>query len=411
MWRAGFTTLIVFTFFTSAAAAQQPCTTDARLVVDELYRHMLEREADPGSADSVRRLQGGQATVRDIVREIAISPEHIQRFLQAESGEAVTYERAVVRLYRHMLDRRLDPAGQRAFAELAQRINVSAVVDQILASPEYRSNLGDFGVPGSTLRLCSANGQSWSAPSAAPPQAGTQDLEPRFRRMDTNSDGTISNREWQGTRQTFRDQDWNNDGVLSGEEVSTDPRRIDRSREEEAFNRQQRFEVLDVNKNNRVDFNEWQGSVTAFDRLDRNSDGILTRGEITGNARGQQRQQGAVATTGNGVVVDSRQRWTDSGLDVRAGEMLTITTSGSLRLAADGEFASAGGLRRRAARAAPLPQSVAGGLIARIGNGAPIFVGDRPSIRAPGTGRLYFGVNDDNLTDNSGEFTVSVSIR
>jgi len=33
----------------AVAAAQQPCTTDARNVVNELYRHMLERQADPAS--------------------------------------------------------------------------------------------------------------------------------------------------------------------------------------------------------------------------------------------------------------------------------------------------------------------------------------------------------------------------
>ena len=31
----------------ASASAQQPCTTDARHVVDEMYRHMLERTPDP----------------------------------------------------------------------------------------------------------------------------------------------------------------------------------------------------------------------------------------------------------------------------------------------------------------------------------------------------------------------------
>ena len=47
------------------SSAQQPCTTDARHVVNELYRHILERSADPGSQGWVDKLQGGM-TVSDL---------------------------------------------------------------------------------------------------------------------------------------------------------------------------------------------------------------------------------------------------------------------------------------------------------------------------------------------------------
>jgi hypothetical protein len=42
--------------FSSSVAAQQPCTTDAQQVVDELYRHMLERQPDAASSNWVRQL-------------------------------------------------------------------------------------------------------------------------------------------------------------------------------------------------------------------------------------------------------------------------------------------------------------------------------------------------------------------
>ena len=71
----------------SFSAAQQPCTTDARLVVDEIYRHVLERAPDAASAASVDRLNSG-TTVREVVRGIAKSPEHIQRF-GTEARESV----------------------------------------------------------------------------------------------------------------------------------------------------------------------------------------------------------------------------------------------------------------------------------------------------------------------------------
>jgi hypothetical protein len=53
---------------------------------------------------------------------------------------------------------------------------------------------------------------------------------------------------------------------------------------------------------------------------------------------------------------------------------------------------------------------LAGGLLAQIDYYGPIFLGDRSTFTAPVNGRLYFGVNDDHLADNRGEFVVNVSI-
>ena len=55
--------------------------------------------------------------------------------------------------------------------------------------------------------------------------------------------------------------------------------------------------------------------------------------------------------------------------------------------------------------------TTAGSLIARIGNGGINTVGDRRSVRANQTGRLYLGVNDDHLADNAGSFRVMVDVR
>jgi hypothetical protein len=56
-------------------------------VVNELYRHMLERTAGEASVGWVRQLENGRMTVRDVVREIATSPEHLNRFFYTEFGE------------------------------------------------------------------------------------------------------------------------------------------------------------------------------------------------------------------------------------------------------------------------------------------------------------------------------------
>ena len=59
----------------------------------------------------------------------------------------------------------------------------------------------------------------------------------------------------------------------------------------------------------------------------------------------------------------------------------------------------------------PIPNRPAGALIGRVGDGdAPFFAGsDRGPYEMRGSGRLYLGVNDDYLQDNSGTFRVVVS--
>jgi hypothetical protein len=54
----------------------------------------------------------------------------------------------------------------------------------------------------------------------------------------------------------------------------------------------------------------------------------------------------------------------------------------------------------------------AGGLIARVGDSGPFFFGDGGSLgQVPASGRLFLGVNDDFLRDNSGEFRVVITVR
>jgi Phycobilisome Linker polypeptide/Domain of unknown function (DUF4214)/EF hand len=276
---------LALTFSPAFAMAQQPCTTDARQVVNELYRHMLERQADPGSAQWVKELESGRMTVRDVVRQIANSPEHMQRFGQAEAGEGTTYERSVARLYRHILGRQPDAGGQRAHAELMQRNGPDAVIDRIVNSNEYDQQFGDWGVPGAGgMRYCPPGNRT--ASQAAPVQVPVN--QRRFRGMDANNDGVISRNEWSGSRQSFETHDWNNDDVLTGEEVNEAAARRGRTVDDEAFDTMDSFEYLDVNNNNRIEAGEWHGTVAAFNRLDVNNDDILTREEMA-NYRGAAR--------------------------------------------------------------------------------------------------------------------------
>ena len=402
MWRVVTSAFIALTFVSSVASAQQPCTTDAGRVVSELYRHVLERGPDAGAQHWQQQLANGSMTVREVVRNLVTSQEHTQRFGQTEAGEGTPYERAVARMYRHILARQPDADGQRVHAQAAQQQGIAAVADSLLNSQEYRNSFGDWGVPGSGgVTFCAPNNTSFrnTAPSPAP---GLETVDNRFRGLDTNNDGRVTRSEWRGNDRTFYNQDWNNDGVLSGDEIREGGRRQARR------NADHDFDGLDRNRNSRIERREWQARGDEFNRLDVNGDNSLSRAELEGTA-----DDDVVGTSGNTVTVDSSVRWTDTGIDVRAGQTLMFDVDGSIRLSDNpGDFAAGSGSESgRRAAGAPVPNAPAGALIARVGNSAAVMVGDRRTVRAPRAGRLYLGVNDDHLADNQGTFDVTVNVR
>ena len=400
--------LLALTFAPSVALAQQPCTTDARQVVNELYRHMLERGADAGSNAWAAQLERG-GTVRDLVRAIAKSDEHEQRFWRQEAGEETPWVRAVGTLYRHILGRQPEGSAARSWAAQSVRSGMDSIVDAIINSPEYNQQFGDWGVPGSGgLRYCGPNNQG-AINNQTAPAAVTPVNQRRFRGMDRNNDGVISRNEWRGSRQSFDVHDWNNDGVLNGQEVDEAVARQGRTVDDENFDRVDQFENLDVNNNNRIDAREWHGTVVAFNRLDVNDDNVLSRAEFGATAV----NDNPVATSGDFVRVEGTQEWTDTGITVRAGDTINFDAQGTVRISNNrNDIAGVGGtLSNRREANAPLPNQVAGALIARIGNSPPLFIGNRRSVRAPFGGRLYLGVNDDNLSDNAGDFQVTVTVQ
>jgi Ca2+-binding EF-hand superfamily protein len=259
---------------------------------------MLERAPDSGSAGWVSRLQSG-TTVRDIVREIAKSSEHAQRFYNPGEG-AVAHERAVATLYRHILGRQPDSAGLSALTQTAMNSGLPAVVDTILNSREYNQNFGEWGVPGSGgIRYCGGT-QNSSATNRSM----------RFPNLDVNRDGVVSRSEWRGTANAFRVRDWNGDGVLSGDEVrmGANPPAASLEARDYSMSIDDRFDYLDANNNGSIAENEWDGTLDSFDRLDRNRDSRLTRVELSAGVRPPAAFR-AVDTNNDGRITMSEWPW------------------------------------------------------------------------------------------------------
>jgi hypothetical protein len=123
------------------------------------------------------------------------------------------------------------------------------------------------------------------------------------------------------------------------------------------------------------------------------------------------------ATTGSSsgadgaVSVSARQQWTSTGITVRRGQLVNFNTTGEIRLsnAAEDMAVPGGSKSGRYSPNAPLPGSLAGALIGRIGtNGRPFGIGNQTSVPMPADGVLFLGVNDDGLSDNDGEFRVQI---
>lgn len=119
------------------------------------------------------------------------------------------------------------------------------------------------------------------------------------------------------------------------------------------------------------------------------------------------------STPGNqsNITVSARQGWTPTGISVRQGQTVTFNATGEITLSnqANDVASPAGSKGGRFAPNAPLPQSLAGALIGKIGvNGKPFGIGDQTSVPMPADGLLFLGINDDGLTDNDGEFRVQI---
>jgi hypothetical protein len=117
------------------------------------------------------------------------------------------------------------------------------------------------------------------------------------------------------------------------------------------------------------------------------------------------------------ISVPGNSRGTDTGIDLRSGDNVTITATGSVTAGRRAGVVSPDGGRATGfgsiAGTYPVPGIGVGALIAyiRLPNGQitqPFALGSQRSFTAPSDGRLFLLINDDNYADNSGSFDVRI---
>ena len=111
-----------------------------------------------------------------------------------------------------------------------------------------------------------------------------------------------------------------------------------------------------------------------------------------------------------GVRADSANNgWTNSGLVVRKGQRLRISASGRVSLGR-GRFSTPGGLNNVMDQDKLMRNEATGALIAVIGddNDDFIVIGPRREFVAQRDGVLFLGVNEGDLTDNTGSYDIVI---
>lgn len=147
----------------------------------------------------------------------------------------------------------------------------------------------------------------------------------------------------------------------------------------------------------RRDFNSSDVSLISLSRM---HDAVATSGV-----------QAAQAVPAGALIVPGNQQWTPTNITVKSGETLRFQTTGEVRFTGDpnDRAQAAGSFAQKYVPSAPVPAAYAGALIGRVNNGRPFAIGDQSSVRMPASGTLFLGINDDNVSDNSGQFQVVIS--
>lgn len=111
------------------------------------------------------------------------------------------------------------------------------------------------------------------------------------------------------------------------------------------------------------------------------------------------------------VRVQANQAWTDTGIQVKKGDRVSFHASGQITFGQSaGQTAGPDGNGSMHQQSYPVPVMPVGGLIGKVGASPAFPIGSNTqAIVMPADGRLMLGINDNELGDNSGYFSVTIS--
>jgi hypothetical protein len=127
-------------------------------------------------------------------------------------------------------------------------------------------------------------------------------------------------------------------------------------------------------------------------------------------------QSGAKERLSKDFTLKGDSTWTDTGIDLRPGEKIVVTASGTLRYADAKSDNGPEGLARGfkdLLRILPFNDSGRGSLIARIGDAdtaQPFLIGASHQSVSIVTGRLSLGINQEKNDTAEGSYTVHVDV-
>ncbi len=129
------------------------------------------------------------------------------------------------------------------------------------------------------------------------------------------------------------------------------------------------------------------------------------------------------------VVVPGNVSWTDTGLDVEAGQEVSFRARGKITLQVGNPQADCGpaGYDLKTVQQ-PLSENNLGSLIGKVVISVTtkvdeetgeekreevsrlFFIGTENKVELPASGRLFLGINENVIGDNAGEFRVEIAI-
>ncbi|MFZ3331944.1 MAG: LssY C-terminal domain-containing protein [Candidatus Acidiferrales bacterium] len=134
-------------------------------------------------------------------------------------------------------------------------------------------------------------------------------------------------------------------------------------------------------------------------------------------------QSASANVTSYQIDVDAAKQWLDSKIDLRSGEKLRITATGTITYPADkkhpdGRAFGADGLTRGFGdliHEYAVPDAGHGSLVGRLGNSdaaQPFAIGASSDYEAPVAGRLYLGINQSlkDAAGAKGNFQVKIAV-